>query len=98
MLAAMQPLRRHLYKQMYTAESVIRLRAPAEAVIAELFTLLQRRPGELPRRWQERLEGADAVGHDRIIGDYIAGMTDRFAIREHGRLAGGALMPADSFF
>ena len=98
MLAAMQPLRRHLYKQMYTAESVIRLRAPAEAVIAELFTLLQRRPGELPRRWQERLEGADAVGHDRIIGDYIAGMTDRFAIREHGRLAGGSPMPADSFF
>lgn len=98
MLAAVRPLRRHLYQQMYTAELVLRLRGPAEAVVAGLFTILQSRPGELPLRWQERMQAANGAEADHIIGDYIAGMTDRFAIREHYRLTGRNPMPADSFF
>ncbi len=98
MIAAIQPLRDHLYRHMYTADSVASVRAPAETVIAETFTALRSRPGELPVRWQERLVGADDVAAQRIIGDYLAGMTDRFIIREHRRLTGHSPMPDDSYF
>ncbi len=100
MLAEVQPLRAYLMRAMYTHASVKRIREPAERVVEELFAVLRDRPTELPARWQERLaqEGRDETWRARIIGDYVAGMTDRFAIREHHRLTGASLMPDESFF
>lgn len=99
-LAELQPLRAYLMQAMYTHASVKRIRGPAEQVVEELFAQLHGRSGELPARWQERL--ADAGGaepwHGRIIGDYVAGMTDRFAIAEHRRLTGRAIMPGAERF
>ena len=81
------PLRRHLGERFYHHPSVARLRAPAEQLVAVLYRRLCEDPGALPERWRETLPH-DAVGRARHVGDYVAGMTDRFAIREHERLVG----------
>jgi dGTPase len=57
-------------------------------IIRELFDLYLSNPDQLPEEWQTsgKQEGA------RVVGDYIAGMTDRYAISEHDRLIGGVDM------
>jgi dGTPase len=85
-------------RTMYTHPSVKRIRGPAEQVVEELFRALHASPSELPERWAERLAASEEPWRGRIIGDYVAGMTDRFAIREHRRLTGRDVMPDDSFF
>lgn len=100
MLADLQPLRRYLMQAMYTHASLKRIRVPAEKVVEELFAILRQTPAELPPRWRTQLaeEGRDDIWRARIVGDYVAGMTDRFAIREHRRLTGASPMPDESFF
>lgn len=100
MLEAMAPLRRHLMQAMYTSPTVKRVRVPAEQVVEQLYAALVADPRELPPRWQERIEEVAGEGpwKGRIIGDYVAGMTDRFAIREHRRLTGTSPMPDESYF
>lgn len=100
MLREIAPLRAHLMQSMYTHASVKALRAPAEQVVEELFQALEANPGDLPERWQDRLtrEGGDRIWRGRTIGDYVAGMTDRFAIREHKRLTGASPMPEEAIF
>lgn len=100
MLAELQLLRAYLMRAMYTHASVKQIRRPAEQVVEELFAALKDRPAELPPRWRERLaeEGRDETWRARIVGDYVAGMTDRFAIREHRRLTGASPMPDASLF
>jgi dGTPase len=98
MLDALAPLRRHLSRAMYTHPSVARLRRPAEQVVEQLFEALCAAPAELPPRWQERLAGAPHPWPARTVGDYVAGMTDRFAIREHRRLTGSSPMPDEAPF
>jgi dGTPase len=98
MLDDLAPLRACLMRTMYTHASVKAIRGPAEQVVIELFDALHDNPAELPGRWQERLQEEDEPWRARITGDYVAGMTDRFAIREHRRLTGRALMPDESLF
>jgi dGTPase len=98
MLGALAPLRACLMRTMYTHPSVKRIRGPAEQVVEELFHALHEAPAELPDRWQQLFAAAEEPWRGRIIGDYVAGMTDRFAIREHKRLTGRTLMPDESFF
>ena len=64
----------------------------------ELFQALHDGPDELPDRWRQLIAAAEEPWRGRIIGDYVAGMTDRFAIREHRRLTGRTVMPDESFF
>ena len=99
MLEAIEPLRRHLLQAMYKHPTVTRLRLPAERVVTELFQALYADPSQLPARWAERVQGeaGDATWRARTTGDYVAGMTDRFAIREHRRLTGQSPMPDDDF-
>jgi dGTPase len=78
-------MKRFLHRALYRHPQVMSTTDAAKQVIADLFTLYQERPGELP---------ADHVGTvdpARSLADYIAGMTDRFAIREHRRLTGTRL-------
>jgi dGTPase len=100
LLEAIGPLRAYLRQAMYTHPSVARLRVPAESVVEELFQALHADPSQLPPRWAERWAAAPpgSPWQGRTVGDYVAGMTDRFAIREHRRLTGRSPMPDESYF
>ena len=72
-----------LMQNVYRHPSVIRVRDSAQAALLSLFKLLKTKPQLLPVNYARRSE---EIGLQRTIGDYIAGMTDRFAWREHARL------------
>ena len=52
----------------------------------EMFTLFMAQPDVLPPEWFARAQADGDIGRARTVCDYIAGMTDRFAIEEHRRL------------
>jgi dGTPase len=94
MLAEIAPLRRFLMRAMYQHAQVNAFREPARLVVEELFAALVAAPSEMRERWRERL-GTDAGPERtaRTVSDYLAGMTDRFAVGEHRRLTGRSPMP-----
>ncbi|MDX9690618.1 MAG: deoxyguanosinetriphosphate triphosphohydrolase [Proteobacteria bacterium] len=81
-------LRDFLRKRMYSHSHVNRVCSKSERIVSDMFTFLMERPDCLPNSWFALLEGC--YEHDtakaRVIADYIAGMTDRFAVQEHRRL------------
>ena len=79
-------LRRFLHERMYRHYRVNRNRSQARRILVDLFQLFLAEPGVLPTEWFERAKGLDDAGRARAICDYIAGMTDRFAIEEHKKL------------
>ncbi|WP_448582085.1 deoxyguanosinetriphosphate triphosphohydrolase [Thermaurantiacus sp.] len=93
--AELRPLRAFLQARMYEAPSVRRLRAPAARIVRELYAALAQSPKELPARWQARLAEVPPPLAGRVIGDFIAGMTDRYAIRSHRELTGASPMPVE---
>lgn len=74
-----------LYPRMYRHERVMRVMGDAETVVRELFEHFSKNPDDLPAEWGEGIAGAGRSGRARRIGDYIAGMTDRYALVEHAR-------------
>jgi dGTPase len=76
-------LKDFLYKNLYQSHRVIRMQVKAEKIICDLFGAYQKNPLMLPEHIQA---GVDEKGLERSICDYIAGMTDRFAIDEHEKL------------
>ncbi len=95
MAAADVAIKGFLYPRMYRHERVMRVRREASAVVARLFDRFVARPGDMPAEWRAAAEailaapGGDARFH-RLVCDYIAGMTDRYALAEHRRLFGEA--------
>ncbi|MCD6671891.1 MAG: deoxyguanosinetriphosphate triphosphohydrolase [Burkholderiaceae bacterium] len=79
-------LKRFLHGHLYEHERVLAVMRRARGIVAELFARYRADPSLLPEEHRERV---DCLG-ERAIADYIAGMTDRFAVREHLRLAGAA--------
>jgi dGTPase len=79
-------LRRFLMQRMYRHWKVNRSRSHAKRIIRELFNLLLAEPELLPAAWQQGGDGAGGKKTARRVCDYIAGMTDDFAIEEHRRL------------
>ncbi|MBI5786261.1 MAG: deoxyguanosinetriphosphate triphosphohydrolase [Rhodocyclales bacterium] len=77
-------LKRFLLKNLYRHPRVVAMTDRAGRIVRELFAGFMIEPGRLPAQYH-RLAEADKA---RTIADYIAGMTDRYAIREHGRLCG----------
>jgi dGTPase len=75
-----------LETHMYRAARVMRVMDQAAAVVRDLFARYSAHPGDLPPDWQDGLSGLDEVSRARSIADFIAGMTDRFALAEHARL------------
>jgi dGTPase len=74
--------------RMYRHSRVMRVMGEAEQILFDLFARYQQRPGDLPKEWSSR-DGGDhetETERSRRIGNFIAGMTDRFAITEHQRL------------
>ncbi len=90
MYEKVEELRSFLFDRMYRHYTVMRERLKAERVVKELFDTFLDRYNLLPDHWQRRVEEAGGTLDDtpraRIVCDYIAGMTDRYAIREHERL------------
>jgi dGTPase len=90
MVQDLTELRRFLHSRMYRHFRVNRTRSQARRILAELFGLFMREPDVLPDEWLHRAEAkADQdgeAGRARVVCDYIAGMTDRFAIEEHRKL------------
>jgi dGTPase len=85
-------IRTFLFHRMYRAPTVVEMRRDVTAVVRALFALFMERPGELPKQWRKDVAEAETEEDlARIVADYIAGMTDRFAIQEHARLCGGAV-------
>jgi dGTPase len=74
-----------LYPRMYRHPRVMRIMSEAESVVRDLFGHFVASPDDLPAGWGEGLSGNDEVDRMRRIADYIAGMTDRFALIEHAR-------------
>ena len=85
MLADLGVLRRFLYERMYRHYRVNRTRSQARRILAEMFQLFMAEPEVLPTEWAFAAEGTEAR-RARAVCDYIAGMTDRFAIEEHSKL------------
>jgi len=79
-------LRLFLHERMYRHYLVNRMRSQARRILADMFGLLFAEPEVLPTEWFERAKGLDDGERARLVCDYIAGMTDRFAVEEHRRL------------
>ncbi len=85
----LKAVRSFLFHRMYRAPSVMAVRAEVTRMIDDLFPLFLRQPDLLPPEWQADVEAAhDETQLARVVADYVAGMTDRFAIQEHERLFG----------
>jgi dGTPase len=79
-------LRAFLMERMYRHWRVNRTRSQARRILAEMFQLFLAEPDVLPPEWGQRALARDEAGRARVVCDYIAGMTDRFAIEEHRKL------------
>ena len=87
--ADLKQIRAFLFTRMYRAPSVVQMRDEVTSVVEELFPIFLSDPTQLPDRWSGDVAAAtDRVALARIVADYIAGMTDRFAIETHARLTG----------
>ena len=89
MQAQVDELRAFLYKRMYRHYTINRIWLKVERIVGDLFTAFKRDYHLLPDNWQARVEEAGGLNDEliraRVVCDYIAGMTDRYAIREHER-------------
>ena len=86
----LKAIRGFLFHRMYRAPSVMRERAKVTRVVNDLFPLFMAEPRLLPPEWQADIAAAAGeIALARIVADYVAGMTDRFALQEHQRLCGG---------
>ena len=87
-------LKNFLYERLYDAPPLNAVREEAQRVVANLAAAYRANPSLLPEPWQRGGEGTQQL---RTIGDFIAGMTDRFAIARHEELIGPVNLPADRF-
>jgi dGTPase len=74
-----------LYPRMYRHPRVVRIMGEAEDVLRDLFNHFVSSPDALPVDWSEGLAKNDEQSRMRRIADYIAGMTDRYALIEHAK-------------
>ena len=83
-------IRAFLFDRMYRAPSVVVMRKEVTRVVRELFPYFMGHPDQLPKQWRKDVEAATSETElARLVSDYIAGMTDRFALQEHKRLVAG---------
>ena len=89
--ADLQVIRQFLFQRMYRAPAVVEMRAQVTQVVDDLFPFFMSHTDALPRQWRRDVEeAADETALARIVCDYIAGMTDRFALQCRDRFGDGA--------
>jgi dGTPase len=81
-------LKEFLWTNMYRHQRVVEVMEEAEVVVRDLFARFFVSPQDMPAGWGEGLQALDAPWRARQVADFIAGMTDRFALTEHARLFG----------
>ena len=86
MHATDRALKAFLFPNMYRHYKVMRATTKARRVVEDLFSLLLSEPRLLPADWRDRCKGPGAPETALEVCDYVAGMTDRFALDEHARL------------
>ena len=79
-------LKAFLFERMYRHYRVNRSMSKAQRIVQQLFELLHGSPDQLPPEWQQGCDGPKGFKTARRVCDFIAGMTDKFAIEEHQRL------------
>jgi dGTPase len=84
--AADRAIKDFLHLHMYRHPRVMAIRERAETIVRELFHRFMESPSELPEEWRTGLAGADEPRLARRVADYVAGMTDNYALQEHRRL------------
>jgi dGTPase len=80
-------LKGFLFDNMYRGVTVLRETGAARRIVTELFEALMAAPERLPAEWREGSERKEQAALARLVADYIAGMTDRYAIQKHADLA-----------
>ncbi|MBZ9935446.1 deoxyguanosinetriphosphate triphosphohydrolase [Mesorhizobium sp. BR1-1-16] len=86
MAAADRAVKAHLKHRVYRHERVMAVMRSAEHVVERLFERYLGDEAALPDEWRPSSDDADPVRRARRIADFLAGMTDRYALREHKRL------------
>ena len=81
-------LKRFLFERMYRHERVFRATVEASQTVRDLFAAYLAEPAMLPPEWRSEAGEAGSPETARLVADYIAGMTDRYAFEAHGRLTG----------
>ena len=79
-------LKRFLKQHLYSHEQKLEMTHQAQIIIRELFELYVSDVNKMPAEFSERAKQQDESGCARVVADYVAGMTDRYAIAEHERL------------
>ena len=96
-------LKRFLLQNLYRHPQVVETTQTAQQVVRDLFAAYMADPAEMPQAHTDRFDRQESVPvtgaeqpakPERVVADYIAGMTDRFAAREHERLIGRVAFPA----
>jgi dGTPase len=83
MSAAERDIKAFLFPRMYRHPQVNRMRADADKIVRALYSAYAQRPQEATAFWRAR---GERVGLERAAAEYVAGMTDRFALGEYRRL------------
>lgn len=86
MYAHNKELKAFLMKHMYRHYRVNRMSSKARRVMKELFAIFHAEPETLPTAWRMQVDKAGSYQCAVVVADFIASMTDRFAIEEHRRL------------
>ncbi len=91
-------LKRFLLQNLYRHPQVVQTTRAAQQVVRELFEAYMADPAQMPQAHIDRFDGVDSphapgAKPERVVADYLAGMTDRFAAKEHERLKGRAAFP-----
>lgn len=86
MIPAEKQLKAFLYKNIYRHKDVMRVREGADQIVRDLFDAYFVDPRAMPEGWREGLDRAEERVKARHVADFLAGMTDTYAIKEHRRL------------
>ena len=84
--AELQALKAYLYEHVYRHERVMGVMRRAEGLVQDLFAHYLANPHDLPESWRIHRAACTPAAQAALIGDFVAGMTDRFAIEQHQRL------------
>ncbi len=79
-------LKRFLQKHLYSHEKKLEMTARVQTIVSDLFELFMEDARRMPAEFADAASTQDEHGRARVIADYIAGMTDRYAIAEHERV------------